>query len=511
MPEGPSIVILREQVARFTGQVILRAEGNAKIDKERLAGQSVAAFRSWGKHFLIQLPDHALRVHFLMFGSYTIDERKPREARLSLGFDDGELNLYSCAIREIAEPLDEVYDWSADVMSDTWNPRAALRKLRAMPDALVCDALLDQAVFAGVGNIIKNEVLFRIRVHPLSQVAWLSPGKLRELVAQARQYSFDFLDWKRQFVLRKHWLVHNKGVCARCGRKLTRAYLGETDRRTFFCTHCQKLYAKPAPTRSARSQQGCEQEEVNYVGTAGWSLYKAAAAFPGEGTALERYARVLRGVEINSSFYRSHACQTYARWAAMTPRDFRFAVKLPQAITHEARLRRARRPLATFLEQIGGLGQRLGPLLVQLPPSLPFEARAMRTFFGLLRSSFDGSVVCEPRHASWFTAQADAVLVAYQVGRVAADPAALPRAAEPGGWPGIVYYRLHGAPRRYWSVYDDVFLQAIAARLRGLARGTPAWCIFDNTAGGGALPNALRTVALAGGSRQGRRGPRRPA
>ena len=111
-------------------------------------------------------------------------------------------------------------------MSEHWNPRAALRKLRAMPDTLVCDALLDQDVFAGVGNIIKNEVLFRIRVHPLSTVGALSPGKLRELVAQARQYSFDFLAWKKAFVLRKHWLAHNKGVCARCGRKLTRAYLG---------------------------------------------------------------------------------------------------------------------------------------------------------------------------------------------------------------------------------------------------------------------------------------------
>jgi endonuclease-8 len=243
VPEGPSIVILREQVAHFTGRVIQRAEGNAKIDKDRLIGQPVEAFRSWGKHFLVELPDHALRVHFLMFGSYTIDARKPREPRLSLEFPNGELNLYSCAIRVIEAQLDEVYDWSADVLSDAWSPRAALRKLRAMPDTLVCDALLDQEVFAGVGNIIKNEVLFRIRVHPLSRVGALSPFKLRQLVAQARQYSFDFLGWKRQFVLRKHWLAHNKGTCARCGRKLTRAYLGETDRRTFFCAHCQKLYA----------------------------------------------------------------------------------------------------------------------------------------------------------------------------------------------------------------------------------------------------------------------------
>lgn len=251
MPEGPTIVILREQAARFTGRPILHAEGNARIDIERLVGRRVAAFRSWGKHFLIDLDGCALRVHFLMFGSYTIDERKPRAPRLSLAFDTGELNLYSCAIREIAGDLDAAYDWTADVMSDAWDSRAAHRKLRAMPDAYVCDALLDQQVFAGVGNIIKNEVLFRIGVHPLSRVGALPVAKRRELVAQARQYSFEFLEWKKQFVLRQHWLAHNKGTCGKCGRKLTRAYLGETDRRTFFCEHDQTLYGTAAHTRAA--------------------------------------------------------------------------------------------------------------------------------------------------------------------------------------------------------------------------------------------------------------------
>ena len=136
-------------------------------------------------------------------------------------------------------------------MSDAWNPRAAGRKLRAMPAALVCDALLDQQVFSGVGNIIKNEVLYRIRVHPLSTVGSLSPAKLRQLVREARQYSFDFLDWKKRFVLREHWLVHNRGACGGCGRKLTRAYLGERDRRTFICEHEQRLYGTAAQSRRA--------------------------------------------------------------------------------------------------------------------------------------------------------------------------------------------------------------------------------------------------------------------
>ncbi|MGN2244121.1 DNA-formamidopyrimidine glycosylase family protein [Frateuria sp. GZRR33] len=244
MPEGPSIVILREEVAPFTGRTIRRAEGNAKIDMARLVGQPVVAFRSFGKQTLIELPDVTIRIHLLMFGSYRIDERKEAAPRLSLQFDEGELNFYSCSVRLLEGDLDELYDWRTDVMSDAWDPALARKRLRAMPDTLACDALLDQDVFAGVGNIIKNEVLFRIRTHPLSTVGALPARKLRELVEQARQYSFEFLEWKRAFVLRKHWLAHNKSICPRDHVKFHRAYLGRTNRRSFFCELCQRRYVE---------------------------------------------------------------------------------------------------------------------------------------------------------------------------------------------------------------------------------------------------------------------------
>ena len=256
MPEGPSIVLLREEAARFEGRRIKSATGNAKIAMDRLTGQKVVAVRSWGKHFLLELPQVAIRVHFLMFGSYSIDARKDREPRLRLAFANGEISFYSCAIRLVEGALDETYDWTADVMSDDWDARAAGRKLRAMPQAFICDALLDQNVFSGVGNIIKNEVLFRVRVHPLSTVGALPPAKLRAVIQQARQYSFDFLEWKRAFVLRKHWLVHNKGTCPQCQGKLTRAWLGQTDRRSFFCQRCQKRYgATRLPAGAQRSSK----------------------------------------------------------------------------------------------------------------------------------------------------------------------------------------------------------------------------------------------------------------
>jgi endonuclease-8 len=179
----------------------------------------------------------------MLFGSYRINESKSWAVpRLHLGFDVGEINFYACSVRFIEEPLDLAYDWWADVMSAHWDPKLALKRLRAQPATLVCDALLDQDLFAGVGNIIKNEVLFRIRVHPLSTVGALPPRKLGELVKQAREYSFEFLAWKKAYVLRKHWLVHNQGRCPRHDIPLKRAYLGKTNRRSFYCEKCQKLY-----------------------------------------------------------------------------------------------------------------------------------------------------------------------------------------------------------------------------------------------------------------------------
>src|SRR6187455_3000124 len=244
MPEGPSIVILKDEARSLVGRRIVAVEGNTRIEKERLVGERIVALRSWGKHFLVELPTFALRVHFMMFGSYRIDARKEAEPRLGLRFRKGEFNLYTCSVRYIDDPLDEVYDWSADVMSDTWDAAAARRKLRALPEALVCDALLDQNVFAGVGNIIKNEVLFRIRLHPLSTVGALPARKLAQLVDEARRYSFDFLEWKRAFVLRKHWLAHTKRTCPRCAIPFVKAHLGKTNRRSLFCERCQKRYSR---------------------------------------------------------------------------------------------------------------------------------------------------------------------------------------------------------------------------------------------------------------------------
>jgi uncharacterized protein YecE (DUF72 family) len=229
-----------------------------------------------------------------------------------------------------------------------------------------------------------------------------------------------------------------------------------------------------------------------HVGCAGWSLPEAVRpAFPAEGTHLQRYAARLPAVEINSSFYRPHRPTTYARWAAGVPEHFRFSVKVPRTITHERRLVGTEDLLDGFLAEAGALGGRLGCLLVQLPPSLAYDPPTAEAFLAALRERYAGAAVLEPRHPSWFDPPAAELLRRHRIGRVGADPARVPAAAEPGGWPGTAYFRLHGSPRIYYSAYDEPFLDALAGRLRDVARHADGvWCVFDNTALGAAWANA---------------------
>ena len=233
-----------------------------------------------------------------------------------------------------------------------------------------------------------------------------------------------------------------------------------------------------------------------FIGTAGWSIPRASTQrCEGEGTHLQRYARVFNGAEINSSFHRPHAAATYARWAGSTPAAFRFAVKLPKQITHVNKLRRSRSDVEQFLDESAGLGEKRGPLLVQLPPSLDFDARVAGRFFGLLRERYPGAIVCEPRHPTWFEGPAEKLLIRYEVARVAADPPPVPGAQDPGGWTGLTYYRLHGSPRKYWSSYSAATIEALAATLLQCTGET--WCVFDNTASGAALENAWQLHCAA--------------
>jgi uncharacterized protein YecE (DUF72 family) len=210
---------------------------------------------------------------------------------------------------------------------------------------------------------------------------------------------------------------------------------------------------------------------------------------------LQRYASIFQAVEINSTFHRHHRPATYARWAESTPDNFRFSLKLPKSITHQRKLVDVDEPLEEFLAGARLLGRKLGPILVQLPPSLAFDPGLATSFFTTLRDRHAGLIVCEPRHASWFAGDADGLLKTSGIGRVAADPAVVPAAAEPGGRPELAYYRLHGSPRKYFSAYEGETIRHLASTLEESTG--EVWCIFDNTASGAAAGDALNLLAAS--------------
>lgn len=244
MPEGPSLAIAKEQLLPFVGQSITGIEGNASSPIQSLLSEHIAGIHTWGKVLLIETENFIARIHFMMFGSYSIDEQTKPSARLRLKIETarGNIFFYTCSVKILPPEALLSYDWEADVLDDSWNASKAKKKLKSEPDMLVCDALLDQQIFSGVGNIIKNEVLYRIRVHPETKIKDLPVRQLKQLIAEARNYSFDFLKWKRAYVLKKHWLVHTKKICARCNVPIIKKYCGVTKRRTFFCSQCQMLY-----------------------------------------------------------------------------------------------------------------------------------------------------------------------------------------------------------------------------------------------------------------------------
>jgi endonuclease-8 len=243
MPEGPTIKILKEKLQPFIGQKITSAKGYAKgFDALILNHQTITDVKSWGKHLLICFHDFAIRIHMGLFGSYKINNHGKREASLHMQFSDGEVNFYISNVKLIDKPLDEVYDWQADLLNPEYSIKMARERLMAKPDTMICDALLNQDIFAGSGNIVKNEVLFRAKIHPECKAGAIPTRKLNQLIKEAIIFCGDFYKWRKEETLLKHLEVYEKAVCPRNHIPLHKADLGKTKRHTYFCNKCQVLY-----------------------------------------------------------------------------------------------------------------------------------------------------------------------------------------------------------------------------------------------------------------------------
>lgn len=245
MPEGPSIYIIKEELRPiFKGRTIRAVTGKANVPEQPLKDQKLIDIKTFGKQLLLCTRDCTISIHFLMFGVYSIDKNdKPtRQLKLGLKFNKGSLYFYTCSVKFFDQPADEVFDAEADVMNKKWSVAKARKKLKDVPGELVCDALLDQSIFAGVGNIIKNEVLYRVRIHPESKVGKIPARKITALIKESVRYTFDFLKQKKADTLAENWQAYTKKKCGRCDLPMKKKYLGKTKRRTFYCDNCQEKY-----------------------------------------------------------------------------------------------------------------------------------------------------------------------------------------------------------------------------------------------------------------------------
>lgn len=250
--EGPSLYLAAEQLQPFVRKKIAHVSGNSRAGIERLKNQKIKNIFSWGKHLVFQFDLFALRVHFMLFGSFEATvagaavtgdySRKNRSPRLKLELPNGHIEMYSCSLKFLE--LDDAkagYDFSVDVMSDEWDGKQALKNVLHFPDQQIADVLLNQEIFSGVGNIIKNEILFMAGIHPEAVVSSIKPGKIKKLVKLAREFSFQFYEWRKQFVLRKNLIIYQKSFCPTCGGKVMRQLTGKRQRWSLYCPACQKL------------------------------------------------------------------------------------------------------------------------------------------------------------------------------------------------------------------------------------------------------------------------------
>ncbi|MCC8409881.1 endonuclease [Mucilaginibacter sp. UR6-1] len=243
MPEGPTIIIAKKNLQKFKGKRVVAAIGyTPAFEPAMLEGKVLTDIKSWGKHLLLCFGKLTVRVHFMLFGSYKIDEPGKRNAVLQLEFTNGILYFYVAKLLLIEDDLDKVYDWQADIMNDDFNPKKAIEKIKAKPGRMICDVLLDQQVFSGVGNIIKNEVLFRSKIHPASIADTIPPKRLKALIAETVAYSFKFLDQKQAGTLSRNWQAYEQEECPRNHVPFVKKDLGKTKRHCFYCERCQKCY-----------------------------------------------------------------------------------------------------------------------------------------------------------------------------------------------------------------------------------------------------------------------------
>ena len=234
--EGPSLLALYHRIKRINGKT-------CTIEGERIKLKGQVDLVPYGKRLIIREGSRYIRVFFGMSGTAVSRKLRNLEPSLTVNAEDGmRLFFYKCSLRVLsAEEFQLYYRPETDIMDSHWDPSSAKERILARPSEYIVDILLNQDIFCGSGNIIKNEVLWRTRIHPLSKIADLSVEKINEITWETINFSHLFYKAKvKRSEIRSILNVYRRKTCPTCGSGIMKENLGSGNRVTYWCPDCQK-------------------------------------------------------------------------------------------------------------------------------------------------------------------------------------------------------------------------------------------------------------------------------
>ncbi len=241
MPEGPSILHLKNQLKPFVGKIVKKAGGYGPMPTQWINGKKLSDIQTWGKHLLFLFSKGTVKVHLGLFGDVLVDERKKVNRSFYLEFAKGEINGYVVKAEKIDKPLSTVYDWRVDILSEHFDPSYIKELLKGQVEKTIDDILMDQMIFAGSGNKIRNEALYRAGIHPLSIVGKIPAAKITKLITEVVKYAKLFYKELSTNGKNTSFAVYQQEFAAD-GSEVIMRVLPKSKRKIFYSEHKQKLY-----------------------------------------------------------------------------------------------------------------------------------------------------------------------------------------------------------------------------------------------------------------------------
>lgn len=240
MPEGPTILHLSKQLLPFKNKVVKKAGGYGPMPTSWITGKKLKDIRTWGKNLLLIFANGTVNIHLGLFGDILVNERKKVNRSFYLEFTQGEINGYVVRATRLTDSPEKVCDWRTDILSSDFDTAYVKGLLKTQSGKHIEAVLMDQKIFTGSGNIIRNEALYQAGIHPLSIVEKIPAAKITTLIKEVVRFAKQWYgqmekDEKMKFA------VYRRDHAAD-GSEVTMKIISASKRKVFFSEHSQKLY-----------------------------------------------------------------------------------------------------------------------------------------------------------------------------------------------------------------------------------------------------------------------------